>query len=210
VYVADQSSNNRVQVFAYSEETTDISSNITLTSPWDTTISCSGTSSESELDSQDASYSYPLGLVNFCMMVEAGSTHEVTVTFKTERAADEVVARKYNSNTNEYSTISGATISETTLDSSPALQLTYNLTDGGSHDEDGEANGTILDPVGLGVEADSGRAPGSGSESDNDGSDMLADTGNSQVIALIVASALLSTGIFGGAYVLRKPRRMLN
>ena len=35
------------------------------------------------------------------------------------------------------------------MNGQPGLQLTYNVTDGGPLDEDGLANGVIVDPVGL-------------------------------------------------------------
>src|SRR5690606_19007858 len=101
----------------------------------------------------DAGYDYPLGLVNFAASVASGSTNLVTLTFQTDLKPGEVTARKYNPVTKEYTTIVGATITETISSGKAALQLTYSVTDGGAMDQDGLVNGVIVDPVGLATTA---------------------------------------------------------
>jgi hypothetical protein len=99
-------------------------------------------------------YSYPLGLTSFTFSTPdcvSGATVPVTMSFQTDLKPNEVVARKYNSTTQTYNTIPNAVITETTVDGKHALQLDYNVTDGGPLDEDGLANGVIVDPVGLGT-----------------------------------------------------------
>jgi hypothetical protein len=59
------------------------------------------------------------------------------------------VARKYNENTGEYTSIDSAVIEEVTIDGQRALKMTYDVVDGGALDEDGLSNGTIIDPVGF-------------------------------------------------------------
>lgn len=117
-------------------------------------IENTSTNKESGLTVQDAAFSYPLGFVGFHLTgCDNGGTATVTVTFTGTFNPSAVVARKYNPNTNSFTTITGATKSTTTLDGNQALQITYTITDGGELDQDGTANGTIVDPVGLAVQS---------------------------------------------------------
>jgi len=50
-----------------------------------------------------------------------------------------------------YLTIIGATITPATIGGVPTLVVSYQVTDGGALDEDGLANGIIVDPAGLAV-----------------------------------------------------------
>lgn len=112
------------------------------------------TAKESGLVVQDPAYSYPLGFVGFHLTgCSNGGTATVTVTFTGTFNPDDVTARKYNPNTNGFTTIVQASKTVTTLDGNPALQITYTITDGGELDQDGQANGTIVDPVGLALQA---------------------------------------------------------
>jgi hypothetical protein len=66
--------------------------------------------------------------------------------------------------------------------------LSYEITDGGSLDEDGVANGTIVDPIYIGeVMGASSTPPGSG---------LLASTGVNVYILLAAAATL-----FAGAFI---------
>lgn len=103
---------------------------------------------------RDDGYNYPLGLLSFAFATPGGQhgvTASVTVIFQTELKPSDVVARKYNAITGAYGNIPGAVITETVVDGKHALQLTYDIVDGGELDEDGIANGVIVDPVGLGI-----------------------------------------------------------
>lgn len=107
--------------------------------------------SESTLSSQDSGHSYPVGLVSFmseCSTV--GSTITVTQYFYGLDNSN-LIARKYNSNTSGYSTINGATISKVSIGGHTVTKVTYQITDGGELDEDGVANGVIVDPSGPGL-----------------------------------------------------------
>ncbi len=116
-------------------------------------ISAYTTKPESAMAAQDSSYNYPAGITNFRLSAMAGSTQTVSLTYKTNLKPSEVTPRKYNSTAKTYSTLSGnnLTITETTADGQTALKISYDVTDGGSLDEDGAVNGSITDPVGLGV-----------------------------------------------------------
>ena len=66
--------------------------------------------------------------------------------------------------------------------------LTYNLTDGGSLDEDGIANGIIVDPIFIGTTPDG----------------ELADTGMSMVTVFGVGAVLVLSGVAGMTGRLKK------
>lgn len=122
---------------------------ITLTTPDGTTITCHSAVKESGLSVQDAAYSYPLGLVDFCFS-GAGESNAVSILFVTDLKPNQVTVRKYNPTTNGYATIAEATVTETTYEGAHALLVTYNIADNGPLDTDLDV-GEIADPVGLGV-----------------------------------------------------------
>ncbi len=194
--------NNRIQKFSYPPETATLSStesgaNIALESTAFTTFSCSTSVTEDSLTTSDTTQDYPLGLVDFCLDVVPGSTNTVSLTFETDLTADQVIARKYNPTTQTYTDVPGATITATTLDGNPALILTYDITDGGDLDDDGLANGTILDPVGLAIDA-------AATTSNTSDADTLADTGSKLVNAYVLIAALVSLALV--VFVIHKRR----
>ncbi len=153
VYVAD-GNNYRIQEFSYydnlAQETIPSSSNnLNLTLPSGSNITSESIAPASVSDS---SYNYPLGLFSYTFSTAnnvVGATVPIQITFQTDLTPSQVSARYYNPDTKSYSTIPGATITSTTVNGQPALLLSYDITDGGSLDEDGVANGVIVDPVGL-------------------------------------------------------------
>lgn len=153
MYVAD-SGNNRVQRYFFPQNRSIIatgSSAIKLTLPQGCDINNHSVINPAKVDE---AFSYPLGFTSFTFATpncESGATVPVMVTFITDLKPSDVVARKFNATTQTYGAIPGATITETTVDGKHALQISYSVTDGGELDEDGVANGIIVDPVGLGV-----------------------------------------------------------
>lgn len=100
----------------------------------------------------DADYDYPAGLINFELSCfEAGVTTTVTQYFYGINGSD-FTLRKYNPNTAIYTVIEEATITSGTIGGESVVIATYNVTDGGELDLDGEVNGAIIDPVGLATE----------------------------------------------------------
>ncbi len=100
----------------------------------------------------DNTYIYPFGIMSFTLNCdEAGSTARITKHYYTEADPAGAVLRKYNLQTNEYTNISSASIESVMHKGKRALEVSYSVTDGGALDEDGEANGVIVDPVVLGV-----------------------------------------------------------
>lgn len=159
-----------------------------LRTPADTEITCSNSLSESSASVQDLSYTYPHGLVGLCFTTEH-TNNVVELTFVTDLASDQVVARKYNPDTQKYFTIQGAAVAQTTYQGRPALRLTYTIADNGELDLD-PALRSITDPVGLAVAVSTTSASKSG----------LALTG----MSVWLPSFIGFVGVLGSALYLRR------
>lgn len=122
---------------------------VTLTTPDGTTITCHSAVKESGLSAKDAAYAYPLGLVDFCFS-GAGASNDISLVFVTDLKPNQVVVRKYKPGSNQYSTVTEATVTETTYNNQHALRVTYPIVDNGPLDTDPDL-GEVADPVGLGV-----------------------------------------------------------
>jgi hypothetical protein len=140
----------------------------------------------------DKSYAPQVNLNNFSIYCpSAGSTVTVTLIYDKQYNTNSSVLRFYNPTTKAYSTISGATFGTKTIGGVVKTTATYNITDGGTYDEDGTANGIIIDPVGFAAAV---AAPNTGFGSRQDGSSQLLP------VELVVVSA----GLFGISVILRK------
>lgn len=120
------------------------------------TISEWQTQKEDALAAPDSAFNYPKGFVKFHLNnCNVGGQVTINVTFTTNLTLNNVTVRKYNSVTHAYTTLtpsnSGLTVTSTTLAGSPALAVRYTITDGGLLDQDNQANGEVVDPVGIGV-----------------------------------------------------------
>lgn len=109
----------------------------------------SATADAESASSKDAAFDYPLGLMNFSLICDTpGATIDVS-QFYYDSTLTSTSFRKYNSTNHSYKTVEGATVSQTTIGTSNVSKVTYQVTDGGSLDEDGVVNGTIIDPSGV-------------------------------------------------------------
>ena len=148
--VSTGSADNTVTTLSSAENATPI----TLSQTGCTTVSNSSTTKESNLTTADPAYSYPVGLIAFTLNgCTNGGTATITATFTGSFDPSSTTIRKYNSSNNTYTTLtqsnSNLSLSATTLNNQPALQVSYSITDGGPLDQDNTVNGTIVDPVGL-------------------------------------------------------------
>lgn len=111
---------------------------------------------------QDPGFNYPEGLLNF--NVDCGTVGYTTTIkqFYYDVAAGSYVLRKHNPVTNAYFGVPGGVISSQDVYGQNVITATYQVTDGGVLDIDGEANGVIVDPAGLALSALS--APNTGFE----------------------------------------------
>ena len=116
----------------------------------------------SDLAKADGSYQYPAGLMNFTLVCGTpGMTIRVNQYFFGVNAAN-LVARKYDSRTNSYATIPNAVVRAVIVGGQRAVKISYDIVDGGALDEDGLANGTIVDPSGPAVLSSTIGAPNTG------------------------------------------------
>lgn len=141
----------------------------------------------SSLVKADAGKSYPYGLVDFTLNCSRGDTVNVTKYVFVDDQPDSYTLRKYNPNTEVYTDVTGSTVSSQVVGNVQALVSTYAITDGGELDDDGEANGIIVDPVGLAATA-AGGATGTGST--------LASTGENLALFLLGAGTLMVGGVW--------------
>lgn len=113
-------------------------------------IISSAIAAESSNAAVDAGFDYPAGLMRFTLSCDTpGATAQIN-QFYFELNASNYVARKYNSINHSYQAITGAAVSQVTIDSMTVAKISYQVTDGGALDEDGSANSTIVDPTGVG------------------------------------------------------------
>ncbi len=143
-------------------------------------------------DNQDVNYQYPFGLATFTLEVPNASTQAISLFYETSLKADQLVPRKYNTVNQTYSDVPNAQLTNSTVDGKTGVLLTYDITDGGGLDQDGQINGIIIDPIGLAQE-DTG---------------LLANTGMFVAVSLPLGVVL----IFGGLYTFidyRKHKRPL-
>lgn len=114
------------------------------------TVDSATTNSEGDNSTEDAGFTYPAGFVDFtadCGV--SGFTTDVEVYFYGVTNSEELILKKYNSVNESYTYIESATIELVTVGSESVYRASYSITDGGDLDEDGTANGIIVDPVGL-------------------------------------------------------------
>lgn len=120
---------------------------ITLTVDESCTLSNVSAINSANTTTKDAGYTYTLGFVQFAASGCDDGETEVQLLYH-DISPDNLVVRKYNPNNSSsaFFTISSATMTKVGNDT----LVTYTVTDGGDLDIDGDENGVIVDPVGLG------------------------------------------------------------
>lgn len=158
---------------------------IDSTGKWETfvTTGCSDNGSVTSIDTgslakQDTGKSYPYGLTDFSLNCSRGDTVNVTKYVFVDDQPSSYTLRKYNDITDVYRDVPGSSIASETVGSAKALVARYSITDGGELDDDGTANGVIVDPVGLATNVS------------------LADTGENLALLLFGASTLMAGGVW--------------
>lgn len=140
----------------------------------------------------DGSYRYPLGLVDFTADCGApGSTASITQYYYNP-PEEEVVFRKFADGS--YRSIEDATIERQTINSQPVITVSYSVTDGGELDDDGVADGVIVDPAGIAV------LPADSPETPNTGLEQL----NNPYVTLAGGTVLLLASVAGTILIRRK------
>ena len=134
----------------------------------------------------DTGYTYPAGLINYTASCGTSGYVATVNLYFYGTASSNFVLRKYNSTTHVYTTVSGVTFAQTTIGGQAVTVATYQVTDGGPLDDDGVANGTIVDPVGV-AQQNSSPTNGAGGT--------LSDTGLNIAATSGVAVALLAAAV---------------
>lgn len=175
---------------------------VALSSPAGTTLDNVVINTEAELPTQDTTRDYPLGIFSFNIdNVTPGSTQTVTITLDQEyptSTTDTWTWVKYNNTTNQYTPVPASanlTYNTTTVGSDTVTIVTYDLTDGGVLDEDNTANGTIVDPIGPSVLADTTDTDTIADSGAGD-TDSLEDTGVGVVGIVLVGLSLSAVSFY--------------
>lgn len=152
---------------------------------------------KSSLATADGKYNYPAGLMNFTLTCSAaGDTATVTQYYYGISDTSSLVLRKYDAVNHTYQNIPNATLSIVTIGGQSALKAVYDLTDGGPLDQDGTANGVIVDPAGPALLVASAATTTTGSSGGS-----LVDTGLS-----LVATTGFACGLIGTALLIKRRR----
>lgn len=125
-----------------------------------------------------------LGGLQFSLSCSSAATTTVTLTLGSK--ADLAQLRIYKE---ASGTLTDITHQVTLANTNGKTVLSYEITDGGSLDEDGVANGTIVDPIYI------GEVMGASSTTPAPGSGLLASTGVN-IYVLFAAAATLFAGAF--------------
>ena len=147
----------------------------------------------------DAKYSYPLGLLNFTIECpNPGDTSTINIYYYGSDGLAVLPRKLING---QYSNISGVTLTNMTIGGQSVAKVSYQITDGGVNDEDGVANGFIVDPIGLAK---------SDTQNSQNAQENLADTGENTAWLASLGGGLIVFGSVGfWQFYTHKSRRVI-
>ena len=159
---------------------------------------CTVTSALSEpvsvVGNEDTGYEYVNGLMNFKIACGTPGFSATIRQYYYDVSPTDMVLRKYDPNTEAYTTIDDATITQQTINGHTVTVVTYEVVDGGPLDTDGAVDGSITDPAGLASLAGAGGGTTSGGTAGvpNTGleSDELAGFILVSILGLIITASL--------------------
>ncbi|MEE9309562.1 MAG: Ig-like domain-containing protein, partial [Cocleimonas sp.] len=127
---------------------------------------------EPSLSTQDALFSYPVGLNDFKLLcANAGDSATVKFYYDKEYDTSTWNFRKFDTNGAVYADITtGVVYATEDVNGTTVTTATYTLTDGGVKDSDGLINSEIIDPAGPAINA-------ANDDDDNDGLTNLEEVG---------------------------------
>jgi len=158
------------------------------------TVNSASSVSETSIPVRDEDYSYINGLMDFTL---ACGTPGFTSTIKQyyyNVPSSDLILRKYDPNTNTYSTIQEAVIEQTEISGNIVTIVTYDVTDGGELDTDGEVDGNITDPAGLASLSTEG--------SEGSSEDIPGAPATEEKAALLVKTGLNTLYLLMGAFII--------
>lgn len=113
------------------------------------TVSSALSLNQDAVTAGDEGYEYVNGLMDFTLACGTPGFESIIKQYYYDVSSADLVLRKYDPNTETYTTIDPATITQTTINGATVTVVTYSVVDGGALDTDGIANGIITDPAGL-------------------------------------------------------------
>jgi hypothetical protein len=117
-------------------------------------ISTPSAESEDLLEKQNSDYFFPHGLVAFRVICDKpGATAEVKYYLDDLYSTADIELQKYSANSG-YAQIEGVKITEFQTQNGLVSLISYQITDGGELDEDGQTDGTITDPMGIAISSE--------------------------------------------------------
>jgi len=134
----------------------------------------------------DPGYSYPLGMLNFTAACGTPGFTTTVTQYYYDPPNDSFVLRKVVNG--RFKTVTGADFSHVIINGQPVLEVSYPVTDGGPFDDDGVANGVIVDPAGLAVP-----------------SSTLTDTGENIMLITLAAGTLILGAV--GIHWFHRPQK---
>lgn len=100
----------------------------------------------------DSAYTYPLGLMDFALYCTTGGSTATVHHYYYEPSQTQGLMRKYNTLTQTYTTITGATIAQQQIAGVTVMKVSYSIADNGPLDAD-ELSNVIGDPAGFALSA---------------------------------------------------------
>lgn len=149
---------------------------------------------EADLSKKDVYETYPEGLWSFELECGSpGDTASVTVIMDKQYNTNKWTMRKFSEARQLFFDMANGSYNfdTQTIAGSARTTIAWSLQDGSNLDDDGDANGTIIDPVGPSVPAGLAEQGGDGIDNGVNGEDDLAETGQALFEPLLYALLLI-------------------
>lgn len=148
-----------------------------------TTINSLSAQDESTVENEQ-NFDYPIGLIDFSLTcTNPGDSAYITIYLDKNYDTSDWTIRKY---INGYQEVQNAIIDTAMVGANNVTTISYEIEDGGELDSDGLANGTIVDPIGPAILADTTDTTTQNSEANT-----LPNTGASAIVSIIFGSIII-------------------
>ena len=122
---------------------------LTLVGPLNSSFTDVSATNYSTLNKKD-SYEYPYGLVGFSLSgITPAASADIELIVHDDQTPSKFTGRKFVASKQQFVSPSSVAVTSKNIGAGKVLSLRYSIVDGSSNDDDGTANGVIVDPVGL-------------------------------------------------------------